>query len=84
MIAACASQPVDKPAVTIAQVLKSAGYTFDNVDTLIKLRDHGISKGYIDALAAEGFKDLPASVLLKARDHGVGPGERDRNGAAHR
>ena len=51
--------------------MKTAGYKFDDLDALTKMRDHGVTPKYVQEMAAFGFKNLSADELRRLRDHGV-------------
>jgi beta-lactamase regulating signal transducer with metallopeptidase domain len=44
-----------------------------SLDQAIRLRQHGVDLGYVDALRIAGFANLPAETLMRLRDYGVSP-----------
>ena len=49
----------------------AAGYHLGSIDTLIRLRDHGVTPDFIRELSAQNVKNLSANELQRIRDHGV-------------
>jgi hypothetical protein len=43
------------------------------MDSLVRLRDHGVTPTYIKELKALGYDRLPIEDLVTLRDHGLTP-----------
>ena len=46
------------------------GYKGLPIETLIRLRDHGVTPDYVVETQKRGLKDLPADEIIRLRDRG--------------
>jgi beta-lactamase regulating signal transducer with metallopeptidase domain len=53
--------------------MRQLGYSVVDVDVLFKLRQRGITPGFVRELAAEGLPNPSADDLLVAANHGINP-----------
>jgi hypothetical protein len=51
--------------------MRQLGYSVTDVDVLFKLRQRGVTPGFVRELAAEGLSGLSAEDLLEAANHGI-------------
>ncbi len=51
--------------------MRQLGYSVTDVDVLFKLRQRGVTPGFVRELTAEGLSGLSAEDLLEAANHGI-------------
>ena len=54
--------------------LKQDGYSNFDVQTMVKMANHGVDVDYVHGMKASGYKFDNVETLIKLRDHGVTPG----------
>ena len=57
----------------VVSELASLGYPKLPIDTLIRIRDHGVTADYVKEIKALGYPRLEIDDLVGLRDHGVTP-----------